>query len=390
MRAYLDCFSGISGDMLLGALVDAGVSLDELCAWLSKIPLTGYELRAERVQSHGMAGTRVRVIAAAAAQPVRHLADILALLAAADYPPAVYQRAEAVFQRLAQAEAAAHGTTIAAVHFHEIGAIDSLIDIVGAVIGLHLLQVDELFCSDLPLTSGRVHTAHGWLPIPAPATLALLQGTGAVWRPCDAEGELVTPTGAAIVATLAQFARPALAVTRVGSGFGSRELPWANCLRLLLGVAPDVKWEHDTVAVLETNIDNMGGEALGYLMERLMNAGALDVAFLPMQMKKNRPAVLVRVLSAPSQADTFAALLIRETTTLGVRLTEMRRIKAERVTERRETPYGPVRVKVKRIAGRDIAIVPEYEDCRRIARERDIPLSEVYAALEAHLRAAPP
>jgi uncharacterized protein (DUF111 family) len=172
----------------------------------------------------------------------------------------------------------------------------------------------------------------------------------------------------------------------VGYGFGRRVLPWANCLRLLVGMAPAAGWDHDTVAVLETNIDNMAGESLGYLMERLLDAGALDVAFLPMQMKKNRPAVLVRVLVPPSRTDEFTALLLSETATLGVRLAEMRRVKAERVVEERETPYGLVRVKVKRIGGRNLGVVPEYEDCRRIARERNLPFAEVWAMLEAYLR----
>jgi uncharacterized protein (TIGR00299 family) protein len=286
MLAYLDCFSGISGDMLLGALLDAGLDLDALRAGLATLPLEGYTLEAERVSDHGISGTRALVrLDTAAPHAHRHLADIAALLVAGALPERASERALAIFRRLAAAEAVIHGSRPEEVTFHEVGAVDSIVDIVGTALGFELLGVEALYCSALPLTSGRVHAAHGALPVPAPATLELLKDSGAVWQTVPAEGELVTPTGAAVLATLARFERPAaVAVRRVGYGFGQRSLPWANCLRLVLGEAaqpqPTVEepfgqgFERDEIAVLESNIDTMTGEALGWLMERLLAAGA--------------------------------------------------------------------------------------------------------------------
>ena len=240
MLLWLDCFSGISGDMLLGALLDAGLDLDTLRAGLAKLPLAGYALEAERVTQHGISGTRLHVrLDEDAPHAHRRLADITALLDGARLPERAHERALVIFRRLAEAEATIHGTTPAAVTFHEVGAVDSIVDIVGAALALELLDVEQVYCSDLPLTSGRVRSAHGALPAPAPATLELLRGTDAVWRSVPAEGELVTPTGAALVATLARFARPAMRIHRVGYGFGARKLPWANCLRVVLGTAPE-------------------------------------------------------------------------------------------------------------------------------------------------------
>jgi len=277
--AYLDCFSGVSGDMLVGALLDAGLPLAELRAGLAALPLTGFELAAEPVTDHGIHGMRAVVrLDDAAPHEHRGIADIETLLASSALPPRVRARALAIFRRLAAAEARIHGTTPDEVIFHEVGAVDAIVDITGAALGLELLGVEELYCSELPLTSGRVRSAHGPLPVPAPATLELLRETGARWRSVPAEGELVTPTGAAIIATLARFERPSVAVRAIGYGFGQRTtLPWANCLRLLLGEVPSAAdeaagFERDEVIVLESNIDNMSGEALGWLMERLLAA----------------------------------------------------------------------------------------------------------------------
>ncbi|WIG60446.1 MAG: hypothetical protein OJF49_003194 [Ktedonobacterales bacterium] len=396
MLAYLDCFSGISGDMLLGALLDAGLRLDDLRVGLAALKLPGYTLDAEAVTDKGISGTRARVRLDATEQHEhRRLSDIEALLAQSALAEAVQRRARAVFTRLAEAEAKIHGTTPAKVTFHEVGAVDSIVDIVGVALGLDLLGVERLYCSELPLTSGRVQTAHGPLPVPAPATLELLRETGAVWRPGEAEGELVTPTGAAVVAALATFARPTLSVRRVGYGFGTRQLPWANCLRLLLGDAPSVAgipgeaadFVRDEIAVLESNIDNMTGEALGWLMERLLAAGALDVSYTPVQMKKNRPGTLLMVLAPVGEAERLAALLLRESSTLGVRLRRTERVTAGRRVEVIETPLGPVRVKLKLAGETVLAVSPEYEDCRALAERHGLPVETVMARVSHAARA---
>ncbi|MBF6591822.1 MAG: nickel pincer cofactor biosynthesis protein LarC [Ktedonobacterales bacterium] len=389
MLAYLDCFSGISGDMLLGALVDAGVECEALRAGLAALPLTGWRLEAERVSDQGLSGTRVRVVREAHADaPHRRLGEIEALLAAATLPERAHTRALAIFRRLAEAEATVHGTTSAEVEFHEVGAVDAIVDIVGAMLGFELLGIDSLWCSELPLTSGRVASAHGVLPVPAPATLALLKESGAVWRPVETEGELVTPTGAAVLATLARFERPTLRVRALGYGFGQKRLPWANCLRLMLGEAATaaggaatddvaVSLERDTITVIESHVDNMTGEALGWLMERLLAEGALDVAYTPLQMKKNRPGTLLTLLARPADAARLAALVVRESGTLGVRMSGADRLKAQRREERIETPLGPVRVKLKLVGGQPIAVAPEYDDCRALAATLGLPIETV-------------
>lgn len=393
MLAYLDCFSGISGDMLLGALVDAGLELAALRAGLARLPLAGYALEAERAADHGLSGTRLRVRLEADLPHVhRRLGDIEALIAAATLPPRADARARAIFRRLATAEATIHGTGVEMVEFHEVGAVDSIVDIVGTALGLELLGVDDLFCSELPLTSGRVRSAHGALPVPAPATLALLKDTGAVWRPVPGEGELVTPTGAAVVATLARFERPTLAVRAVGYGFGAKRLPWANCLRLVLGEAParsarerdsheGDEFEHDEITVIESNVDNMTGEALGWLLERLLAAGALDVTYAPLHMKKNRPGTLLSILARPGDAARLAGLVVRESGTLGVRMHAAERLKAARRVEEIETPLGAVRakvrVKLKLIGGRVVAVAPEDDDCRALAAALGLPVETV-------------
>jgi hypothetical protein len=397
MIAYLDCFSGISGDMLLGALVDAGAAPDALRAGLAGLPLPGYTLDFAPVTDHGIHGTRARVALNEGAPVVeRHLSAIEAIIAAGGLAPQVEQRALAIFQRLAAAEATIHGTSVEAVHFHEVGAVDAIVDIVGAALGLELLDVDALYCSELPLTSGRVRGAHGELPVPAPATLELLRDTGAVWQPVAADGELVTPTGAAIAAVLARFERPVLAVRAVGYGFGQRALPWANCLRLLLGertrgqgsaASADGAFERDVVMSIEANLDTMTGEALGWLMERLLAAGALDVAYTPLVMKKQRPGVRLSVLAALGEAEALAELILRESATLGVRMGELRRLKAGRRAERIATPLGEARVKLKLIGGVVVGVAAEYEDARALAARHHLALGEVVARIEAVGRA---
>jgi uncharacterized protein (TIGR00299 family) protein len=380
MLAYLDCFSGISGDMLLGALLDAGLDLDALRAGLATLPLSGYTLSAERITDHGLSGVRC-VVTVETPDPHghRHLREIRAIVAAGWLPERAREWALAIFTRLAEAEGAIHGVSPEEVGFHEVGAVDSIVDIVGVALGFELLGIEEVYCSELPLTSGRVRSSHGSLPVPAPAALELLKGTEAVWKNVPGEGELVTPTGAAALATLARFARPdRMTIQRIGYGFGQKQLPWANCLRLLLGErasAGDV--ERDEIVVLASNIDNMTGEALGWLMERLLAAGALDVSYAPLQMKKNRPGAQLTVLASPDDAERLAELILRESATLGVRMTRMERRKAARREEMIETPLGEARVKLKLLGERVIAATPEYEDCRALAERHGLPLEAV-------------
>jgi uncharacterized protein (TIGR00299 family) protein len=382
--AYLDCQSGISGDMFLGAMLDAGLTLDTLKTALSALPLEGYALSVKKFTDKGIQGTSFDVVMAQENQPSRHLSDIVSLIHASTLPEQVQATTLAIFRHLAEAEAAVHGTNIEDVHFHEVGAVDAIVDITGAAIAVAAMGITQLYASHLPLTSGHVRSEHGYLPVPAPATLEILRRVNAPWKPCPVEGEMVTPTGAAILATLARFETPAIAIEQIGYGFGQKSFPWPNCLRLCLGqairnhisgaAAPDTDW----VTVIESNIDNMTGELLGGLLHRLLAAGALDASFTPIQMKKNRPAVMVTVMCAEEMAEALAMVLLRETSTLGVRIQPMRRLKAQRSLEQIETPIGTIHIKVKRMGSRVISAAPEYEDCVRIAQERNMPLAEVY------------
>jgi uncharacterized protein (TIGR00299 family) protein len=382
---YVDCFSGISGDMLLGALLDVGLPFETLESELAGLPVGGYRLEMQPRTSHGISGTKLDVVLDDdAPQPERHLADILALIGGSDLVPPVQETAAAIFRRLARAEAQVHGTSIEEVHFHEVGAVDSIVDVVGAAIGLHALGIERIHASSLPLGGGTIRTRHGLLPAPAPATLELIAQVGAPTRPAPGDGELVTPTGAGILAELATFAQPPMRVHRVGYGFGTKEFPWPNAVRLWLGEsldpaasAPKADLLRDEVVVIETNLDDTSPEVLGYSMERLLGAGALDVYFTPIQMKKNRPGTLLGVIAPPDRVEALSELILSETTSLGVRTRRTDRLIAERREDQVETPLGPVRVKLKRLGDRWIA-APEYEDCARLARERGVPLAEVY------------
>lgn len=386
--AYLDCHSGISGDMFLGAVLDAGFPLETLRQTLTGLPISGYELKLEQFQDKGVRGARFDVTLAEQEQPARHFSDIVSLLQAATLPARVRERAIAIFRCLAEAEAVVHGSTLEEVHFHEVGAIDAIVDIVGAVLAVETLGIETLYASALPLSSGHVKTAHGLLPVPAPATLEILRRVAAPWRPCPVEGEMVTPTGAAILATLTRFETPAIHIERVGYGFGHKTFPWPNCLRLCLGRPVGASLEageqaamdmdSDWVTVIETNIDSMTGEALGGLMERLLAAGALDVAYTPLHMKKNRPAVMLTLICRVEDGEALAQLLLSEASTLGARMQQMQRRKAQRAQRSIETPFGKMLVKVKLLGERVISAAPEYEECRRIAREQSLPLEEVY------------
>ncbi|HEY3111282.1 MAG TPA: nickel pincer cofactor biosynthesis protein LarC [Chloroflexota bacterium] len=390
MIAYLDCYSGISGDMTLGALLDAGLPLDELRAAVGRLPVRDYALAAERIVSKGISGTRVTVRVDEAAQPQRHLADVLAIIEAADLPAAVGQRAGEVFRRLAEAEARIHGQPLESVHFHEVGGVDAIVDVVGAVWGLDRLGVERVYVSALPTGGGKVRSAHGQIPIPAPATLELARRAAAPLVPSTVDAELVTPTGAALATTLGEFRQPPMRVSAVGYGFGRKELPWANALRLWVGEPTEAAGQQDEVSLIETNLDDSTPELLGAAMDRLLGAGALDVFFTPIQMKKNRPATKLSAICSLEREQPIAGLILAETSSLGVRVQRLRRYKADRWVSYVPTPWGRLAIKVKSFRGQ-VSVAPEYDDCLRVAREHGVAAAEVYrvaraAAAEADLR----
>ena len=385
---YLDLFSGASGDMLLAALLDLGLPLEKLTASLRLMRLSGYDLSAEKKVTHGLSGTRLVVRDDLDAHPARHMPEVRELIQSSGLSAWVKNTSVAVFERLARAEAGVHGVPVEKVHFHEIGAVDSLVDIVGFAVGLELLGVHEVRSSPVPLGSGTIQTAHGLLPVPAPATAALLAEVGAPTRPHPAETEIVTPTAAALLAELATFSLPPLTLRRIGYGIGAKELPWANVVRAFLGdtTEPDQDGGSgqdggDATVLIECNVDDSTGEELGFAMERLFAAGALDAWFTPIQMKKNRPGVLLSVLARPSDSAALAAAVLQETSTLGVRISPpLARLVCDREMREVTTAWGGVRVKVKLLNGVALSAAPEYEDCARIAREHGIPLRQVMDA----------
>lgn len=382
--AYFDCFSGASGDMILGACIDAGVPVETLRDALAGLPAKGFTLDAAKLRKQGFAATQVDVrVEPGVDQPHRHLRHVREILAAASLSDSVRGRADAVFTRLAEAEAAAHGTTIEKVHFHEVGAIDAIVDIVGACVALESLGVERVECSPIPTGSGVVQCQHGTMPVPAPGTAALLRGVPLAT--CDEAGELTTPTGAAILTTLAAAygPMPAMTIDRIGYGAGRREgKTRPNLLRLLVGTATGESGTAtaDEVAIIEANLDDATPETIGYVVERLLAAGALDAFTTPIYMKKNRPAVTVTVLAEPSQQGTIEDLLFAETTTFGVRTYRAKRQKLDRSHETVETTFGPIRVKIGRRGGRTVTVSPEFDDCKAAAERTGAALRDVMAA----------
>ena len=377
--AYLDCFAGASGDMFLGALLDAGLALDDLRTALSTLPLQGYTLRVAKEERNHLFGTRFIVDVEKDRQPARSFADIKTIIDAAGLSRWVKETSTRIFEDLALEEGRIHDRPPEKIHFHEVGALDSIVDIVGAVFGMESLGIGSLHASPLPLGSGFVETQHGRIPLPAPATIALLKGIPVYDSGVSAE--LVTPTGAALLKGLAcSFgAMPPMVVEQVGYGVGSRELPdRPNLLRILVGRDTEEP-QTETVAVMEANVDDTNPEWLGFLMERLFGAGALDVLFCPVQMKKNRPAVLIQVIGKPHQKDRLMEILFQESTTLGVRYQMMQRKILARDEAEIDSPWG--KMKVKKISRPDgsFQLLPEYESCRKIALEKGLPIKDVYA-----------
>lgn len=387
--AFLDCFSGVAGDMFLGALLDAGLDLEELRAELAKLGLEGFRIEAESVRRQGIQGVRVEVEVKEDDPPHRGLADIKTIVAGSALAPETKEWSTAVFTRLAEAEAQVHGTTVDEVHFHEVGALDAIVDIVGTVAGLRILGVEELYASRLSLGRGLAECDHGKMPVPVPATVELLKNVPVVFS--DLEGELVTPTGAALVATLARRigTEYSFVPTGVGYGFGRRERDSGppNAVRLILGDRDDT---YEEVVVLETNLDDTSGQVVGFLIEKALAAGALDAYATPIQMKKSRPGVLFSAITDESRADEIERIVFGETTTLGVRRHRVARSKLERTTAVILTSLGEVTTKFARDRSGIRRAAPEYEDVARIARQREIPFRQALETVQRELPMWPP
>jgi len=374
--AYADCFSGISGDMFLAALLDAGLPLEVLQEGIEKLKLPEQvELRLTETHKGALRASNLEVIVPHSHHH-RRLADILDILSNSQLFEQVKQTAARIFTLLAQAESRVHGEPVEHIHFHEVGALDSIVDVTGAMIGLEALGIERLYASPLPYGSGTMNSDHGLLPLPAPATLEVLRLAQAPLTPSPAQVELVTPTGAAILGALATFERPALTITGTGVGAGKRDLPWPNLMRLIIGETP-ANNTSDMVQ-LETNIDDMNPQFYGHVMEKLFAAGARDVYLTPIQMKKNRPGTLLGVIAYRRDEPALAELILRETTTLGLRVQPIVRYEAQREFRQIHTIYGTLNVKLKILNGKVIQSVPEYDECVRLANDNGVSLTEIY------------
>lgn len=383
MRAlHFDCFSGISGDMTLAALLDAGVDAAAVREGLDSLGLP-IRLNVAKVRKGGFAATQV-TIEAPDQHSHRHLHHVEEILNRGRLTPGQRDLALRIFRRLAEAEAAAHGIAVEKVHFHEVGALDSIADIAGVAIALDLLGAGRITSRSVVTGSGTVQCAHGLMPVPAPGTAALLKGVPLA--PCSIKGELTTPTGAAILATVVQewVEQPVMTIEAIGQGAGRRDLAeQPNLLRVFVGSVADRPnpAERDQVWMLETNLDDVPGEVVGYCFDQLFAAGALDVFSAPVQMKKNRPGVLLSVLAPESAVTVLEAILFRETETFGVRRYPVQRHKLQREAATVETPWGTVRGKRGWREGGPAVFTPEYEDCARVARQHGVALRQVYAAV---------
>jgi len=375
--AYFDCFSGASGDMILGAMIDAGLSLKTLREELENLRVSGLRLKTRKVLKAGIAGTQVIVERENERRPHRNLKEMLSIIDRSRLDSEIKEKSKTIFQRIASVEATIHHIPIEEVHFHELGGLDSVVDIVGSVLGLRHLKVDEVWVSRVNVGGGFVKCAHGMLPVPAPATLSLMKG-----KPIYSSGierELLTPTGAAILTTLgSKFGEmPLMKVEKIGYGAGRDELPHPNLLRLMIGSSLKQSGK-ERVTVIETNIDDMNPQLFDYIMERLFKMGAFDVFLIPVMMKKNRPGLLLTVISPMDKRQILTEFLLRETTTLGMRWREEERVRAEREVLILNTPYGKVRFKIAYWEGERVNLSPEYEDCKRIAIKQGIPLKDIF------------
>jgi uncharacterized protein (TIGR00299 family) protein len=382
---YFDCFAGASGDMILGALVDAGVNPHSLKEQLSLLGVEGFKLDFERVNRSGLSATYARV-QTAHEHKHRHLSDIQRIIFDSALSDGIKQRAFQIFTRLAEAEAHVHNEPIDQVHFHEVGALDAIIDVVGAVICFELLKVEHFISSPLHVGSGMVQMAHGRFPVPPPAVTELLKGVP--FYSGDIQGELLTPTGAAIITAVChEFgALPLMTVSHTGYGAGTREYKdFPNVLRVMVGETPQVSASDERLWMIETNIDDVSPQIIGHVMDRAFEMGALDCFFTPVQMKKNRPGVLLSILSRPQEKESLMQLLFTETTTIGIRNYQIERRALDRKVISVETEYGPIDVKVASMNGKVVNAMPEFEHCRSAARNADVPFKVVEDAVRLAL-----
>jgi len=381
--AYFDCFSGISGDMTVGSLLDAGLKIGTLEKELKKLGLTGYQLEVDKVVKKGISATQFKVRIKEEGVE-RRFKDILTIIEKSKLDEEIKKETKKIFFNIAQAESKIHRKDLDKIHFHEIGGLDSIIDITSAVIGIKTLGIEEIYSSALPVGKGFVKCAHGVIPVPAPATLELLKNiptySGGI------ESEMITPTGAGIIGTLAKSfrERPLMKIERTGYGAGEKEFTIPNLLRISIG-EKILKDEHskdgyvsDEVVLIETNIDDMNPEFYDYIMERLFSQGALDAFLTPIQMKKNRPAHMLSIVVYEQNLKEILEVLFSESTTLGVRIREIKRLRLAQQNFIAETKYGKIRVKIGIFKGEIKNIAPEYEDCKKMAKQHQVPLKEVY------------
>ena len=385
--AYLDCFSGVSGDMFVGSLLDAGLSFEKLERDISGLNLDGYKISAKKEERNSIFGTRFSVFLQKTDQEVRYLKEIKEILKGSDLPLSVIERCTLIFEKLAAAEGEIHHISPDEVNFHDLGAATSIIDMVAAAVGIHLLGIGKFFVSWIPVGTGIMPGAQGKIPVPTPATISLLKGTPIYYSGQDVE--MVTPAGAALITSICSSfgPMPPMTIDSVGYGVGTKTLAdRPNLLRILIGNDIDGQTS-ETVVVLESNLDDMSPELLGYLMDNLFDAGAKDVTFSPIQMKKNRPGIQLQVVARPEDNDRLINIIFRESTTLGIRIAYSQRAVLKREELIVDSPWGKMRV--KKVINHDggTALLPEYEECSRIAKANNLALRDVYAwaaALSKH------
>ena len=382
MIIYFDCFSGMSGDMTLGALVDAGVPLKELERRLSLLPVKGYKLKAVKVKRAGISATKVDVVikrsAISSQQSAKKWKDVEKIIKTSKLSPQIKNKGLLIFKRLFEAEARVHGGKYDTVHLHELGAVDCIVDIFGTLIGLDILGIKKIYSSSLNLGSGTIKTEHGILPVPAPASIELLKGVPVYSS--DIKFELTTPTGAVLISSLASGfgPLPEMKVTKTGCGAGNKDFKdRPNILRLFIGEEVKKKKADDEIAVIETNIDDMNPEVYEYVMDMLFKAGALDICLTHIIMKKGRPAVKLTVLSEKAKKDKMVSIILKETTSIGLRFYNAGRKVLKREIKKVKTRYGVIRVKESRLGDEIVKVSPEYEDCKKIAKKLGVPLIEI-------------
>jgi uncharacterized protein (TIGR00299 family) protein len=397
--AYFDCFSGASGDMIIGSLLDAGLDFEVLKKGLAGLDFHGYELTAEKVLRSSITATKFNVVLVEEEHEHSHeslhhhrgLSEILNIINTGNIPDNVKLKSSEIFRKLGQVEAGIHGVPLEEVHFHELGAVDTIIDIVGTVFALETLKIERVYSSPLAVGSGTVKTAHGILPVPAPATLQILANAGApiINAPPSENppGELLTPTGAVLITYLASgFRQPKLKLEKVGYGAGNKQFStWPNVVRIWIGEEDDAA-NDDGLVLLETNIDDMNPQIYGYLMEKLFAEKAADVWFTPIQMKKNRPAIMLSVLAPSTLEGKLSEIIMKETSTLGIRSRAVSRHMAQREIIEFDSSLGRAHAKIKRFGQDILAVSPEYDDCRRLALEHNLPLHEVSRIVEIEAR----